>query len=219
MTPLCLSAKAPKQNTFAIDVSSSSSPIRFGIAVPCITGGWGRWIVTACSGGLVKWWLASPTGCTVADFIGFGVVLLIPCWGHLICPLAVAGLALRYLFMSFSLRFGHSSRKTLQTALRRVDIFELHNNWCANLTAFAIVLKECVKLATCGTSSCASDGTVMFFLGGRMTSRNDGDFVGFTMDFVSCLLPALIGSVHRSVDGSFLPVKITFPLYHTSHFF
>ena len=27
-----------------------------------------------------------------------------------------------------------------------------------------------------------------------------------------------MGSVHRSVDGSFFPLNITFPLYHTSHF-
>ena len=30
--------------------------------------------------------------------------------------------------------------------------------------------------------------------------------------------PALIGSVHRSVDGSFVPLKIIFPLYHTLQF-
>ena len=30
--------------------------------------------------------------------------------------------------------------------------------------------------------------------------------------------PALIGSVHRSVDGSFVPLNMTFPLYHTSQF-
>ena len=76
-----------------------------------------------------------------------------------------------------------------------------------------------MKLATCGILLCASDGAVMFFLGGRMTSRNYGDFVGFAMDFVSCLLPALMCSAHRFIDGSFLPVKIMFPLYHTSHFF
>ena len=154
-----------------------------------------------------------PIGCTLADFIGIGVVLMIPCRGCFICPLAVTGLALRYLLMSFSLRFGHSSRKPWRTALRIVEIFGLHNNWCANLTVLALVLTECVKLATCGTPLCASDGNVVFFLGGGTTSCNDDDFVGFTMGIVACPLSELMGSVHRSVDGSFLPIKITFPLY------
>ncbi len=34
------------------------------------------------------------------------------------------------------------------------------------------------------------------------------------MDFVT-LISVLMGSVHRSVDGSFFPLKITLPLYHT----
>jgi hypothetical protein len=63
----------------------------------------------------------------VANFIGFGVVLLIPCLGCFMRPLDVAGLALRYLLMSFSLRLGHPLRKPCRTALRRVDIFGLHN--------------------------------------------------------------------------------------------
>ncbi len=70
--------------------------------------------------------MPSRTGWISANFIGFGVVLLIPCRGHFICPLAVAGLALRYLFINFSLRFGHPSRKPCRTALRSVEIFGLH---------------------------------------------------------------------------------------------
>ena len=38
------------------------------------------------------------------------------------CPLAVAGMALRYLLMSFSLRLGHPLRKPYQTAFRSVEI-------------------------------------------------------------------------------------------------
>ena len=45
----------------------------------------------------------------------------------------------------------------------------------------------------------------------------DASIVGLTLGFISCSF-GLIGSVHKSVDGSFFPVKITFPLYHTSHF-
>ena len=163
MTPLCLSANNPKQNTFAIEASSSSSPIRFGIVMSCITGGRGRWIGPAGLGGLGTWWLALPTGCTVVNFIGFGVVLLIPCRGRFMCPLTVAGMALRYLLMSFSLRLGHPSRKPCQTAFRSVDIFGLHNDWCANLTAFALVLMEWVKFATCELLLWASNGTAVYF--------------------------------------------------------
>ncbi len=38
--------------------------------------------------------------------------------------------------------FGHPSRNPRRTALRRVNIFGLHNDWSANLTAFAFVLTE-----------------------------------------------------------------------------
>ena len=105
-------------------------------------------------------------GCISVTFFVFGVVLLIPCRGLFICPLVVAGLALRYLLINFSLRFGHPSRKPRQTALRSVEIFGLHNDWCTNLTPFALVLTECVKLATCATPLYASDGNVLFFFGG-----------------------------------------------------
>ena len=36
--------------------------------------------------------------------------------------------------------------------------------------------------------------------------------------FFACSSGGPIGSVHRSVDGSFLPLKITFPLYPTLQF-
>ena len=71
--------------------------------------------------------MTSPTGRITVGDTGLGVVLLIPFQGCFICPLAVAGLALRYLFISFLLRLGHPSRKPLQPDLRRVDTFGLHN--------------------------------------------------------------------------------------------
>ena len=135
-------------------------------------------------------------------------MLLIPCRGLFICPLAVAGLALRYLLISFSLRLGHPSRKPRRTALRRVNIFGLHNDWCANFTAFALVLTEWVKLAACVAPSWASAGTVRLFFCAWPTG-----FIVF-----DCSLFGPIGSVHRSVDGSFFPLKIIVPLYHTSQF-
>ena len=60
---------------------------------------------------------------------------------------------------------------------------------------------------------------MVFFLGGGTVSRDADDCLGFTMDFLSFSLSESMGRVHRSVDGSFFPRKITFPLYHTLHFF
>ena len=105
---------------------------------------------------------------------------------------------------------GHPSRNPRRTALRRVDIFGLHNDWCANLTAFAFVFVECVKLATCGAPLCASAGTMMCVFVALPT--------GFTLVVFVCSCFGPIGRVHRSVDGSFFPFKMTFPLYQTSQF-
>ena len=113
---------------FAIDALSSSSPIRFGIVVLCITGGRGRWFGINCGGmlgiGLVK----LTIGCIIGTFFVFGVVLFILCRGLFICPLAIAGHALRYLWINFSLRLGHPSRKRRQTAFRSVEICGVLND-------------------------------------------------------------------------------------------
>ena len=76
-----------------------------------------------------------------------------------------------------------------------------------------------MKLATCVAPSCASDGTVMLLLGDWLTGLDaDGTPVALTRGFFDCLLSGPMGSVHKSIDGSLFPVKIMFPLYHTSHF-
>ncbi len=75
-----------------------------------------------------------------------------------------------------------------------------------------------MKFATCELLSWASDGNVVFFFGDGTAACNYDDFLGFTMCFAPCSLSELMGSDHRSVDGSFLPLNITFPLYQTSHF-
>jgi hypothetical protein len=72
-------------------------------------------------------------------------VLLIPSCGLFMCPFAVAGLGLRYLRISFSFKYGHPLRKPFCTACDNVDIFGLHNNWCANLAQLECVRTECVK--------------------------------------------------------------------------
>jgi hypothetical protein len=48
------------------------------------------------------------------------------------CPLAVAGLAFKYFRINFLLMLGHPLRKPRRTALRKLDILELPNAWCAN---------------------------------------------------------------------------------------
>ena len=81
------------------------------------------------------------------------------------------------------------------------------------MTAFALVLTKWVKLATCVTLSCASDVTVVFFFGDQLTGPDaDGTLVGTTMGFFVFAMLGPMGSVHKSVDGSLFPVKITFPL-------
>jgi len=62
-----------------------------------------------------------------------------PCCGRFMWPLAVAGLGFRYLRISFSEMLGHPLRKPVCVALRSMDIFGLHGDWCANFTLFARV--------------------------------------------------------------------------------
>jgi hypothetical protein len=98
---LFLSAKAPKQKTFAI-VSWSSSPIRLGRAVVPYAGpGYGWTSTNSSNTGGISW----AVGCRGAAGMtrtwrgftlgGFGHVLLIPCQGRFMCPFAVAGLGFR----------------------------------------------------------------------------------------------------------------------------
>ena len=78
-------------------------------------------------------------GASIFGCIFFGVVLLMPCRGRFICPLAVAGLGLRYLRISSSDMLGHPFKKPRRVALRSVEILGLHNDWCVNLTLLARV--------------------------------------------------------------------------------
>ncbi len=122
--PLFLSANAPIQNTFAI-ASSPLSPIRFGRFVAwwigcgcstiCCTG---SWFGTSWTGYLM-------TGTvTMSLFVWcFGRVLLIPCLGHFMCPLAIAVLGFRYLRVNLSVGFGHPFMNPFLTTFKSVDIF------------------------------------------------------------------------------------------------
>ncbi len=86
-----------------------------------------------------------------------GVMLRIPCRGLFMCPLAVAGLGLRYLRINFSLIFGQPIKKPCCVAFSIVEIFGLHNDWCANFTAFSLVCTECVNAAIWGCSGFRCD--------------------------------------------------------------
>jgi hypothetical protein len=127
-------------------------------------------------------------------------------------PFAVAGLALRYLRINFSIIFGHPFKNPLRMAYRRVEILGLHRDWCANLTALAHARTECVNAAKhlprwaslaanwrCGAGSPQGPGH----------GRTVGPGVVHTFVW--------IGRVQRSVLGSFSPVNIMLSLYITLH--
>jgi hypothetical protein len=93
-------------------------------------------------------------------------------------------------------------------ALRRVEIFGLHNDWCANLTLLARVRIECKK----AVPSCISRG-------GCGARPIPGQGCGKSIWLWVVRIPSFgIGRVHRSVLGSLYPLKITLPLYTASHF-
>jgi hypothetical protein len=130
---------------------------------------------------------------------GIRRVLRMPWRGRFMCPFAVAGLGLRYLRINFSDKLGHPLRNPLRTALRSVDIFGLHNDWCANLTLLARVRTECMNAANV-TPGCMSAGML------RRARSN----IGASHGRADCV--AIIGRVHKSVVTSLNPRRITCPL-------
>jgi hypothetical protein len=146
--------------------------------------------------------------CGAGAVPALGVVLRIPCRGHFIWPFAVAGLGLSYLLISLTLMYGHPFRNPRLVALRRGDIFGLHNDWCANLTLLARVHIECKNKAP----------SYMAW-GGCGARPMPGQGCGKSIWLGVVRIPSfVIGRVHRSVLGSLYPLKITLPLYTTSHF-
>jgi hypothetical protein len=132
--------------------------------------------------------------------------------GRFMWPYAVAGVGLRYLSINFSVIFGHPLRNPLQTAFRRVEIFRLHSDWCANLMALAQVCTECVNVANM-MPGCASLAAI------RVCGAQPKQGLGCGRTVGSGAVHTLvgIGRVHRSVLGSLYPLKITAPLNITSH--
>ena len=68
----------------------------------------------------------------------------------LMCPLDVAGLGFKYLRINFLLMPGHPFKKPHRVTFNRVELFGFHKDWCANLTALALVVTECVNIARAG---------------------------------------------------------------------
>ncbi len=77
-------------------------------------------------------------------------MLLIPCLGCFMWPFIVAGLGFKYLRINVLLMPGHPFKYPHYVAFNREENFGLHNDWCANLTALARVVTECVNIAIAG---------------------------------------------------------------------
>ena len=152
-----------------------------------------------------------------AFLVGLGRVLRRPCLGRFMWPFDVAGLGLRYLMISVSVMLGHPFRNPLRTAFRRVEIFGLHSDWCANLTALAHVRTEYAKVAAlmCGRPVVPLSGTASGAWCGARSIQGPGR--GRTAISFAVRPKLGMGSVHKSVLGSLCPRKITLPLYTTSH--
>ncbi len=191
----------PKQKTFAID-SLSSIPIRLGncnvpYVGPCY--GEGCWKIGKTCGKRT-----GTAGMGAMPIVGvLGVVLRIPCRGLFMCPLAVAELELRYLSINFSLIFWQPRRKPCRVAFSSVEIFGLHNNWCTNFPAFPLVCTECVNTAIWGSSDAWGLRCDVFTWSSLLIMSS----------------AALIGNIHKSMEGSFVPHKITLLLLITLQYF
>ena len=146
--------------------------------------------------------------------------------GRLICPFAVAGLGFKYFRINFTLTFGHPSRNLFRTAFNIVEIFGLHNDWCANFTAFTLVLIECVNPAIdwCGArpkhgpgrgraATCMRPHVLRLLssaFGSKMHAFRTEAVCIFTCGPCAGVPGAVhtiagvgtMGRVHRSVDGS-----------------
>jgi hypothetical protein len=66
------------------------------------------------------------------------------------CLFAVAGLGFKYLRINFLLMPRHPFKKPRCVAFNRVEIFELHKDWCTNLTTLALMVTECMNIARAG---------------------------------------------------------------------
>jgi hypothetical protein len=113
---------------------------------------------------------------------------------------------------------GHPLRNPLRTAFSSVEIFGLHNAWCANLTALARVRTEWVNdaISTIGMLVLLS---TRWNSGGGCGARSiQGPDRGRTVCSGAAHTEFGMGRIHKSVFGSLRPLKITLPLYTTLNF-
>ncbi len=138
----------------------------------------------------------------VADFIWCGVVLQMPFFGRFMCPFAVAGLRLRYFVTNFSLRLGHPLTNPFLIAFNRIDSFGLPIDWWVYFTVLTRVQTEWTNATHSTRDGCA---------GVQANMRPACNF--WAALCISSLLMAagVMGSVHRLVVGSLVPVKIITP--------
>jgi hypothetical protein len=175
--------------------------------------------------------------------VGLGVRLVVlrrPLRGRFMWPFDVAGLAIRYLRTVCVSKFGAPLRNPALMALRRDDIGGLHRLWWANFTAFAFVVRayENPAMYWCGARpiqgpGCGRAATVWGSYVMRLAATAGGSEMHALRLEAACSstcgpfagVPGVVhtcsgvnGRVHRSVDGSLCPRKITFLLYFTTHF-
>ncbi len=133
---------------FEIDLSLSD-PIRVNPWVaPYVRAGyaWGSWKRGKMGA------TNSGAGCGNGSIVlgGLERVLLIPWWWHFLWPLTVTRPGFKYLRINVSPIFGHPFKKPCCMTFKSVEIWGLHNNQCANVTAFARMLTKCVNIASAG---------------------------------------------------------------------
>ncbi len=142
-----------------------------------------------------------------------GVVLRIPLRGFFICPLAVAGLDMRYFCTVRTSKCGAPSRKPALIALSIDTIGGLQKLWCANLTLLLFVVRayENPAVSTMGLHwAQPKQGpghgwignwwlSIICALWGRSITRSRVVFA------ISSLL---MGRVHKLVVRSLYPLKI-----------
>ena len=150
----------------------------------------------------------------VAGRCGLFRVILIPCFGRFMCPFTVAGLGFKYLRINVSLMPGHPFKYLCCVAFNREDFFGLHNKWCANLMVLACVVMECVNIVIDwgGGGKTFSGGGSWQRLRLHMSSWQLNIFCLVSDVGVVPIPPRGICNIHRSVEGSLEPVRITLSL-------
>ena len=108
----------------------------------------------------------------------FGRVLLIPCRGYFMWPLAVPGLGLRYLVIRFTVMLGQPLRKPFRVAYSNDDIMGLPSDWWEILTALERVHTKFVNAAITTVGMIVGRGA-------QSIKGPDCDTIGAAKEFLS----------------------------------